>query len=99
MNVQYEHEQSANAVYGQFNVSILLNGWICLHGVSKPALSRSVFERTIRSRAASVVFGVHQRQLSAHVTRITVTGGYGEHLARFFAVNSPLIVTYSYSIN
>ena len=37
----------------------------------------------------------NKRQLSAHVTRITVTGGYGDHLARFFAVNSPLIVTYS----
>ena len=37
MNVQYEHEQLAYAVLqvsnGPFNVSILLNGWICLHCV------------------------------------------------------------------
>ena len=52
--------------------------------------------RQNHARAASVVFGgVHKRQLFAHVTRITVTGSYGEHLARLFAVHSPLIVTYS----
>ena len=29
-----------------FNVFILLNGWICLHGVLDKAGSKSVFERT-----------------------------------------------------
>ena len=32
---------------GPFNVFILLNGWICLHGVLDKASSKSVFERTL----------------------------------------------------